>query len=153
MSGLRNKMDVWNYGAGGAALGTYASFNSHKGRTVNVLVSKIVLYSVVGKSLTTSLLPSFPYCLPPTFPHYLPASLPLSLPPFYHSLPHPFIHTLTHSLPPSLLPSNSLPILPYVGVLAYTVGDHVSAVPSATKIQTSPYQPIAQKRSEVEIEA
>ena len=101
MSGLRNKMDVWNYGAGGAALGTYASFNSHKGRTVNVLVSKIALYSIVGKLLTPFLLRSLTA--------YLSHSLTTCLPPYLHpSLLSSLFPTLPRShptLPAYLLPS------------------------------------------------
>ena len=86
MAGLRNKNDSWNYGAGGAALGMFSSFNSHKGRTIHNLVAKISMYSIVGESF----------------------ALHLRLPSFMFSYFSPFVFTFQcSSLSPSLFPSFS----------------------------------------------
>ena len=108
MAGLRNKNDSWNYGAGGAVLGAYASFNSHKGRTVHLLVSKIGVYSVAGKTDRETPSPPLPPSpRPPDFILRLPSFLfsflffSLYVTESYRSL----LPSLPPSYPPSLLPS------------------------------------------------
>lgn len=51
MSGIRSKNDQWNYAAGGALVGAYSSFNAGvKGRTLNTIVTKCLLYGALGKN-------------------------------------------------------------------------------------------------------
>ena len=49
MSGLRNKNDQYNYGAGGAAVGLYASVNGIKARKMHTVVTKVFIYSMTGE--------------------------------------------------------------------------------------------------------
>jgi hypothetical protein len=52
MSGIRSKNDQWNYAAGGAVVGAYSSFNGGiKGRTVNTVITKCLVYGALGEYL------------------------------------------------------------------------------------------------------
>ena len=51
ISGLRNKKDQYNYGAGGAAVGLYTSVNGIKARKLHTVVTKVkvIIYSMTGE--------------------------------------------------------------------------------------------------------
>ena len=56
MSGVRNKNDQYNYGAGGAAVGLYTSLNGIKARKVHTVVTKVFIYSMAGTSVNGGML-------------------------------------------------------------------------------------------------
>ena len=49
MSGLRNKKDQYNYGAGGAAVGLYTSVNGIKATKLHAVATKVIIYSMTGE--------------------------------------------------------------------------------------------------------